>query len=122
MNQSKLLAQVGYPMPTPPTNAGTPFNAAQPVSTLETVINVAIGILTLIAVIYFTLQIIFAGYAMFSSQGDEKKLEAARSRLTNGILGLTIVVVSLGLAALLAKLLGLGDVFNLTAIFNTLSF
>lgn len=85
---------------------------------LDKIISNVIGVLTLVAFIFFVLQIIFAGYAFISGQGDEKKVESARKRLTDGILGITIVVISFGITALLAKLLGLGNIFDLNRIFN----
>lgn len=88
---------------------------------LESIISNIIGFLSVIAVIYFVFQIILAGYAFLSSRGDEKKMMDARSRLTNGILGLTIVIVALGLAALLASLLGLESIFNLNETFKQIS-
>jgi amino acid transporter len=85
-------------------------NPAKPV---ENLISQIIGILTIVGAIFFIFQIIFAGYAMISSQGDPKKIEVARSRLTNGILGLTIVVVALGIGAFIATLLGIRDPLNI---------
>lgn len=88
-------------------------NLTNPAEPMEKFISQFIGILTIIGVIYFILQIIFAGYSMMSSQGDPKKIEAGRSRLTNGILGLTIVVVALGVGAFIATLLGIKDPLNI---------
>ncbi len=87
------------------------------VSQLETIISSIIGFITIVAFIFFVFQIIFAGYSFISAQGDEKKLEAARSKLTNGILGLTIVVIAFGFTAFIAKILGMGDIFNLQQFF-----
>ena len=90
-------------------------------SQLEDIISMVLGALTIFAVIYFALQIIFSGYAFLSSQGDTEKLATARKRLTNGILGLTIVVIAFGASAFLARLLGLGDIFNLSEIIDSIS-
>jgi uncharacterized oligopeptide transporter (OPT) family protein len=84
-----------------------------PAKPLEDFLSQLIGILTIIAVIYFIIQIIFAGYSFISAQGNKDKIEAARSRLTNGILGLTIVVVALGAGAFIASLLGIQNPLNL---------
>lgn len=87
------------------------------VSQLEEIISNIIGFVTIIAFVFFLFQIIFAGYTFMSANGDEKKLETSRKKLTNGILGLTIVVVAYGLTAFIAKLLGLGSVFDLNSFF-----
>lgn len=86
---------------------------------LDNIISTVIGVLTLVAFIFFVLQIIFAGYSFISGQGDEKKVESARKRLTDGILGITIVVVAFGITALIAKITGLGNIFNLEEIFSS---
>jgi hypothetical protein len=88
---------------------------------LENILSTAIGFLTVVAVIFFVIQIIIAGYGFISGQGDEKKIEISRKKLTDGILGLTIVVVALGLGALISKLLGLGNnIFDLNSLLGTL--
>lgn len=86
---------------------------------LDKIVSTVIGVLTLVAFIFFLLQIIFAGYSFISGQGDEKKVESARKRLTDGILGITIVVIAFGITSLLAKLMGLGNIFNLEEIFSS---
>lgn len=80
---------------------------------LETIISTVFGFLTIVGVIFFTLQLIFAGYGFLSSHGEPDKLKIARTRLTNGILGLTIVVIAFGAGAFIANLLGIQYIFNL---------
>ncbi len=84
-----------------------------PVNTLELIISKAIGILTIVAVIYFTIQIIISGFSFMSSQGDPKAIDASKKKITNNILGLAIVVLAYTIGALISKLLGINDAFNL---------
>jgi hypothetical protein len=83
------------------------------VTQLENIISTAIGFITVIGVIFFTIQIILAGFSMISAQGDPKELETGKKRLTNNVMGLAIIVLAYGLGALIANLLGIKDVFNL---------
>jgi len=121
MNQltNKLLAKIDYTL-TGPGVAVADNNAAT--TKLENLISTLFGFLTLIGVIYFTIQIIFSGYAFISSQGDKDKLKIARNRLTNSILGLTVVVIAFGAGAFIAKLAGLNikTIFDLNSFFNSL--
>jgi hypothetical protein len=87
---------------------------ANPAAQLETIISGIIGVMTIIGVIYFTLQIILAGFTLISSQGDKK-------RLTNSVLGLAIVVLAYGLGALLASLLGMNNIFDLQTFFKQIN-
>jgi len=92
-----------------------------PATQVENILSTVIGFLTLVAVIFFVIQIILAGYGFISGQGDEKKIEISRKKLTDGILGLTIVVVALGVGAFISKLLGLGNnIFDLNRLIGTL--
>jgi hypothetical protein len=118
---SSALAQVpkslpGYKITGPGFN---PINAIDATSKLELTISRIVGAMTVVGVIYFAIQIILAGYAYISSQGDSKKAEETKKRLTDGIIGIFLVVVSLGFSALFAKLLGLSDnIFNLNKMFG----
>lgn len=113
-----ILAQsYDYHLEGPGIKPGT--TQTESVSKLTSIISSIIGFITIVAFIFFVFQVIFAGYSFISAQGDEKKLEAARSKLTNGILGLTLVVIAFGFTAFIARILGLGDVFNLQQFFTT---
>lgn len=114
MDPKHLLAQstVTYPPFVDPHSIGNPTNQ------LEKLIGQAIGILTIVAVIYFTIQIIFAGYSFISASGDSKKLEEARHSITNSILGLFIVVIAIGIGSLIATLLGIENPLDLNALFT----
>jgi hypothetical protein len=91
---------------------------ADSVSTLEKIISSIIGILTTVGVIYFTLQIILAGFSLIASKGDPKEFEASKKRLTTNIIGLVIIVVAYGLGALIASLLGMSSIFDLSTVFQ----
>ena len=106
---NNLIAQLTYELEGP----GITPNSSNPAEPVEKLISNIIGILTIVGIIFFIIQIIFAGYAMMSAQGDPKKIEAGRKRLTDGILGITIVVVALGVGAFIATLLGIEDPLNL---------
>jgi hypothetical protein len=95
----------------------SPTDGVTATTMLEKVISNLIGILTLVAVIYFIIQIILAGFGFMSSEGDEKKMEMNRSKLTNGVMGLFIVVIAVGIGSLIAKLLGLNNPLDINQMF-----
>jgi hypothetical protein len=76
--------------------------AAGVVNTISSVV----GIMTTAASIWFLLQVVFGGYEWMSAGGDTKKIEGARSRITNSFIGLVIVVGSWSLLAVTGKFLG----------------
>ena len=79
---------------------------ADPSGQLENILSGVIGFLTSAAVIYFVIQTILAGYAWISAGGDSQKLEEARKKLTQSVLGITIVFFAVALVGLLGFLLG----------------
>lgn len=112
-----LLAQIPHPVGTisgPGIDPG-----ANGALTLEKIISQVFGVLTIIAVIYFAFQVIIAGYNFINSEGDEKKMEMARKTMTNGILGIVVVVVAVGLVSLIATLLGMPNILNLDTVLPT---
>jgi hypothetical protein len=117
MALNNLIAQV--PMGTL-SGPGVVVTTATGTTLLEKVVGNIIGILTILGVIYFIFQIIFAGYAFMSAQGDPKSMESARKRLTDGILGLTIIIVAVGLGSLLATLMGITNILDINAMFSAM--
>ena len=78
-----------------------------------------IRLLIVVAGIYALLNFVMAGLAYITSEGDAQKLEAARSKITNSILGLVIVAASFILAAVAGILLfGNAGVFLAPQIFS----
>lgn len=120
MVPNNLLAQVAHPLPDITGPGIDPNKFGNPIATLEKIISNVIAVISIVAVIYFVLQIIFAGYAILSSNGDMKKIESSRDRLTQAILGLFVVIIAIFLGALIASLLGIQSPFDLTQLANTL--
>lgn len=115
MVQTKLLA---YTLTGPGISPGSGSGS---ITVLEKILSSVIGILTIIGVIYFTIQVILSGFKLISSQGDSKELEIGKKRLTNNILGLAIIVVAYGLGALIANLLDMSSIFDLSTIFKPIN-
>jgi len=84
---------------------------------VESYISNIIGFLTIVAALYFMFRVIFAGYAFISSSGDPKKIETAKTQLLQGFLGIVVVIAATVITGLVAKILGLPDILNLTAMF-----
>ena len=54
----------------------------------------AIGIALTVTIIVFFFIFVIGGYRWITSSGDEKKLAIARSQITNGLIGLLIILSS----------------------------
>lgn len=114
---NKLIAQQ-YTVTGPGIKLGTDKDAVPKV--FENFISQFIGILTLVAIIYFIIQIIFAGYAFMGSNGDPKKIEQSKAHLTQNILGLFIILIAIIITNLIGKLFGLENILNFSQNFNNI--
>ena len=112
--KSSLLATITYPSLEGPGAKVVGNGTVQ----FEKVIGQVIGVLTIVAVLYFIFVVIIGGYNFISAQGDEKQIEMARKQLTNGVLGITIVIIALGLGSLIAFLLGIPNILDINSMFS----
>jgi hypothetical protein len=89
---------------------GNKFNA---------VLGVIIGVITLVAGLWFLFQFIIGGLNYLSAGGDKHAVEAAQQRLQNAIVGLIIVIIATVVVGLFGTILGL-DILNPGAWITTL--
>ena len=77
----------------------------EPISLLNNVISIGIGLITLFSFLYFILQFITAGLKWLTSGGDQKSIEAAQKQITNSLIGLVIVVSAIFIIELVGMIL-----------------
>lgn len=83
----------------------------EPLSLLNKIISILIGIISAIAFIYFIFVFFTGGLSWVSSGGDPKSIEKAQKQITNGIVGLIVVVAAIFITQLLGSILGI-DILN----------
>ncbi len=86
----------------------------------NTVIQSIFSIFLIVGVLYFIWFAVMAGYSFISSQGDLKKIETAKSKLTNAFMGIFIVFVVFALLKFVGYILGINNLENLTLSLPTL--
>lgn len=103
------LAQVvrigGYTIENPP---GFAFGNGG----IGAIISEALKYIFAFAGIGLLMMIISSGFAMMMSSGDAKKLEGAKSRLTNAIIGFLIIFASFWIVQLAGRILGWDSLSN----------
>ena len=87
---------------------------------LAKVLSNVIGILTFVAALWFLIQIVIAGYNFITSQGDSQKIQQAQQQIINSIIGLALVVFSIGFLSLIGHLLQI-DFLQIDQIITNLS-
>jgi hypothetical protein len=89
-------------------NTSRPF----PENYFVEVISRVIGVLTIVAGIYFIFQMFIGSVNWLSAGSDKQGVDNAKKRITNAIIGLLLVVVSYSLIAIVSAFLGI-DLINL---------
>lgn len=95
----------------PPLNGpgplGSPGGSAP--SLFNKIISSIVGLITIIAFIYFMFTLITGAIGIITAGGDAGKLEDSRRRLTTGIIGVIVVIAAIFIVDLIATLLGIPD-------------
>lgn len=112
--KDSLLAQVPHPPGDTIRGLGPLSNLAlnlplldQAVNKFNQVMSNLIGLLTVIAGLYFVFLFIGGAIAWLSAGGDKTATENAQKKITSGLLGLTIVIAGIFLIDFIGTLLGL---------------
>ena len=85
------------------------------INTFNTFLSSVIGLMTLIAFIWFTFTLITGAIGIMNAGGDKAAIEAARKKITNGIVGVVIVISSIFILSLIGTIFGIPflDIFQL---------
>jgi len=74
-------------------------NVAGRESTLLTsVLSTIIGVMTVVAFIWFVIQFMIGAIGWITSGGDKGKIESAKGKITTGVIGLVVVISAIFLA------------------------
>jgi ABC-type phosphate transport system permease subunit len=100
------------PLGTPGTNAPSLFNK---------ILSSMVGLITIIAFVYFMFTLITGAIGIITAGGDKVKLETSQKRLTTGIIGVIVVIAALFIADLIATLLGIPDFLDPGGVISNLT-
>lgn len=84
-----------------------------PQTYIGNVIQVILNIFLIISVLYFIWHFFMAAYHLISSRADAKKLEDAKTEITNAFIGLIIAFSVFALLKVAGIVLGIPDLQNL---------
>ncbi|MBU1885204.1 pilin [Patescibacteria group bacterium] len=76
-------------------------------SALEKIASLALGGITLVAAVYFLFVLVIAGFTWMGAAGDAGKITKARDSMTNGIIGLVIIIAAYSLIGAVGSMLGI---------------
>lgn len=90
------------------------------VSTFSKVISMAIGVLTLVGIIWFLFTLITGAIAIIGSGGDKQALESAKKKISTGVIGLVIILVATFLLDLIGSIFGI-NILDLNLLFGLIT-
>jgi len=70
------------------------------------IISNIIGVMTIVAGIWFIFQFIIGAYGYLAAGGDPKKMSDATAKITSALIGLVVIVAAYAIISLLGALLG----------------
>jgi len=92
-----------------------------PIAGFASIMSSVIGILTVVAAIYFLFVLITGAIAIMSSGGEKGRYEDARKKLTVGVIGMAVAVSAFFIADLVSFLLGIENIFDFGGIIEQIS-
>jgi len=97
-------------------------NPSNPASTFNNVISGIVGIMTVIAGIWFLFLVISGAISIMGAGGDKAAVEEGRKRIMNGIIGIVVVIAAIFLVDLVGNILGFGSILNPAKFIENFSF
>jgi len=80
-------------------------------SQVDNIFTMVVTFLTIVGGLTFLIYFIIGGLSWVSAGGDAKKVESAKSNMTNGAIGMIIIVASYSIIWIVGKVLGV-DILN----------
>lgn len=80
-----------------------------------------IGLMTIIAFIWFIFIFFIGAIGIISSGGDKQALESARKKITTGIIGIIVIVAAIFVIKLIGFLIGIPDILNIGLLFGQIT-
>ncbi|OGC97659.1 hypothetical protein A2634_02980 [Candidatus Amesbacteria bacterium RIFCSPHIGHO2_01_FULL_48_32] len=99
----------------------TPTDIGSYTTRFELIFSSFIAILTIVAGLWFMIQMFIAGINWVGSGGDKAAVAGARNRLTHATIGLIIVISSYIVISMIGALFGLNNILSPGNIINTLN-
>lgn len=97
-----------------------PRNPLEAPVIFSTFISSVIGLISLIAIIWFIINLLTGAISVLTSAGDKNALENAKKKITNSLIGLLITFFSLFVVNFVGWLIGFPGVLGFQALFEQL--
>ncbi len=83
-------------------------NTKQPIQSLSEVINIITSFVVPLAVIVLFFVLVWGGYDFLLSRGNAEKIKTARAKLTAGVVGFVLLIMSYLIVNIVSYMFGIG--------------
>lgn len=87
-------------------------NGEDPYSVFNKVLSGTVGVMTVIAFIWFIFVLLTGAYGIMQSGGDKQALEDSKKKIMNGLYGIIILIAAVFIIDLFGKLIGIPNILN----------
>ncbi len=88
---------------------------------LSNIISTSIGVMTVVAFIWFIFLLLTGALQVMTAGADKNKVELAKAKIFNGLVGLIITISVVAILALVSTVLGLRGILDLQGVISELS-
>lgn len=83
-----------------------------PTETFNKFLSTTIGVMSIVAFVWFTVQLFIGVVSIIGSGGDKNKLESAKTKIGSAVTGLVITVAAIFFIQLIGDVLGIPNILN----------
>lgn len=99
---------------------GLEFGVGTPILVFTKFLSSTIGLISLIAVIWFIFTLILGAVGIITSGGDKNAMESSKKKITSGVIGLLATIFAIFIIRFIGFIFGIPDILNPTAVFEKL--
>ncbi len=96
-------------------------NNQTPMVVFSTFLSSAVGLITLIGIIWFVFTIIMGAVGIIASGGDKASNENARKKIFSGIIGLVVLISGIFIVNLIGYIFGFPNILNIGGYINKIT-
>ena len=86
----------------------------------QSFISSAIGIVSIIAIIWFIFILLMGSVSLMTSGGDKATAENAKKKISNGLIGLLLTIFGIFILSFIGQLFGIKNILVIPALLETL--
>lgn len=91
------------------------------INTFSSFVSSAIGLMTIIAIIWFVFVFFSGAIGIITAGGDKASLENSRKRIVSGVIGLVVVVAAVFVVKLIGFLIGIPNILDIGQLFGQIT-